>query len=196
MACQLSNLSIQCNNKLHNISIMENLKYPLGTFNPSDNRWNLNPTENIDYLAQYPKLVAIAIADLSDIQMQTPYRPGGWTVTQLVHHIADSHMNAYIRFKLSLTEVDPTIKPYEEGEWAKLPDSNLELVSTALDILKALHTKWAVIMKSMTDSDWKKRYHHPADGSYVDLATARKMYHWHSAHHLAHITSLIHREKW
>lgn len=175
---------------------MENLKYPIGTFDSLDNRWNLSAKDNIDYIAHYPALVWEAIKNLTDDQMQTPYRPGGWTVTQLVHHIADSHMNAYIRFKLSLTEIDPTIKPYEEGEWAKLPDSNVELIGAALDLLRALHTKWAGLMESMTDDDWAKRYHHPADNSYVDLTTARKTYHWHSAHHLAHITTLVKRNNW
>lgn len=170
---------------------MNDLKYPLGTFDPEDERWNLSPSENIEYIAQYPFLIKDTISDLTNDQMQTPYRTGGWTVTQLVHHIADSHMNAYIRFKLSLTETDPTIKPYEEGEWAKLPDSNLDLINTSVDLLIALHSKWACLMKLMTDSDWAKRYHHPADGNHVDLETARKMYHWHSAHHLAHITRLI-----
>jgi len=141
-------------------------------------------------------LLRQSIENLSDQQMQTPYRPGGWTVVQLVHHIADSHMNAYIRFKLSLTETDPTIKPYEEGKWAKLPDSNLTLINSSLNLLKSLHTKWAALMNQMSDQDWNRRYHHPADGSYVDLSTARKMYHWHSAHHLAHITNLIQRENW
>ena len=175
---------------------MEDLKYPLGIFDPLDEQWNLSLSENIEYIVQYPTLVKDAIADLTDDQMQTPYRPEGWTVTQLVHHIADSHMNAYMRFKLSLTETDPTIKPYEEGEWAKLPDSNLELIGSSIDLLNALHTKWADLMNSMTETDWTKRYHHPDDGSYVDLATARKMYYWHSAHHLAHITRLVKRENW
>ena len=175
---------------------MNDLKYPLGTFDPIDTQWNLKSAENIAYLAQYPSLVVQAISNLTDEQMQTPYRPGGWTVTQLVHHIADSHMNAYIRFKLSLTELDPTIKPYEEAEWAKLPDSNLELIESAVHILRAIHTKWTVMMRAMTESDWAKRYYHPADSIYVDLATACKMYHWHSAHHLAHITRLIDRKGW
>ena len=175
---------------------MDELKYPIGKFDASDITWNISPDQNIKYIAEYPERIIEVISKLDDTQMQTPYRPGGWTVTQLVHHIADSHMNAYIRFKLSLTETDPTIKPYNESEWAKLPDTNLRLISTALDLLKALHIKWASLMQSMSDKDWNKRYHHPEDGSMVDLSTARKMYHWHSAHHLAHITKLIERENW
>jgi hypothetical protein len=175
---------------------MKDLKYPIGTFGALDPRWNLSAEENICYMAHYPHLISAAISGLTEEQMETPYRPGGWTVTQLIHHIADSHMNAYIRFKLSLTEIDPIIKPYEEAQWAKLPDSNLKLINTTLVLLKALHTKWATLMESMKDSHWAKRYHHPASSSYVDLGTARKMYHWHSAHHLAHITRLIERENW
>jgi len=175
---------------------MSDLKYPVGQFSATDLQWNLSPETNIDYIANYPNLLADTISNLSDEQMLTPYRPDGWTVVQLVHHIADSHMNAYIRFKLALTESDPTIKPYAEGEWAKLPDSNLDLIPSAIDLLHALHTKWAAVMSNMTEEDWDRRYHHPADGSYVDLATARKLYLWHSAHHLAHITELIKRKNW
>jgi len=175
---------------------MNDLRYPLGKFIATDARWNISTELNVAYLMEYPDLLNNTVSKLSEEQILTPYRPGGWTVTQLVHHIADSHMNAYIRFKLSLTEVDPTIKPYEEGEWAKLPDSIPELTNTTLALLKALHTKWSALMQSMSSDDWNKRYHHPADGSFVELATARKMYHWHSAHHLAHITKLIERENW
>ncbi len=175
---------------------MENLKYPIGRFDALDQRWNLNKSENIKYIAQYPALISKAISNLDQDQMQTPYRLGGWTVTQLVHHIADSHMNAYIRFKLALTEISPTIKPYEEAEWAKLPDSNLELIGASLDLIKALHIKWAALMESMTDNQWTRKYQHPSDKSNIDLATVCKLYHWHSAHHLAHITRLIERENW
>lgn len=182
--------------KIHNISIMDELKYPIGKFDASDPRWNVAAQQNIQYIAEYPEKIINTIAKLDTSQMQTAYRPDGWTVTQLVHHIADSHMNAYIRFKLSLTEIDPTIKPYDEAEWAKLADSTPALINTTLQLLKALHIKWSGLMQSMSDTDWKKRYHHPEDGSFVDLATARKMYHWHSAHHLAHITKLIERENW
>lgn len=175
---------------------MSDLKYPLGRFEPLDTRWNLKPSENIEYLAQYPSLLQHTISDLTDDQMETAYRPEGWTVTQLVHHISDSHMNAYIRFKLALTEDHPIIKPYEEAEWAKLPDTHLELIDSSINLLKAVHTKWTALMKAITESDWTMQYQHPADGSYVTLSHARQMYHWHSAHHLAHITRLIERKEW
>lgn len=173
---------------------MQNLKYPLGKFDPLDSQWNIEQSENIDYIANYPSQLKTTINKLSKAQLQTPYRPGGWTVIQLVHHIADSHMNAYIRFKLALTANDPTIKPYAESEWAKLPDYNLEMLDMSLQLLQALHAKWSNLMHAMTESDWSKRYHHPKDDDYVELEVARRMYHWHSAHHLAHITSLIVRE--
>lgn len=175
---------------------MKDLKYPIGTFDALDPQWNLTAVNSITYLAKYPQLLWETIANLTDDQMETPYRTGGWTVTQLIHHITDSHMNAYIRFKLSLTETNPTIKPYEEAEWAKLPDYNLEMIPVSISLIKALHTKWANLMDAMTESNWDRRYVHPVDGRYVDLVTACKMYHWHSAHHLAHITQLVERENW
>ena len=126
--------------------------------------------------------------------MKTTYRPGGWTVTQLIHHIADSHMNAYIRFKLSLTETEPTIKPYEEAEWAKLPDYKLKMIPVSISLITALHTKWSNLMDALKIEDWNRLYRHTADLSYVDLATSRVMYHKQSAHHLAHIAILVERE--
>ena len=173
---------------------MKDLKYPIGTFDDQDPQWNLSAGDNIAYIAKYPQLLWATIANLTDHQMKTPYRPGGWTITQLIHHIADSHMNAYIRFKLSLTETEPTIKPYEEAEWAKLPDYKLKMISVSISLITALHTKWSNLMDALKIEDWNRLYRHTADLSYVDLATSRMMYHKQSAHLLAHIAKLVERE--
>lgn len=174
----------------------ENLSYPIGKFNTNDPRWNISVNQTISYLASYPEELWDLIEPLTDDQMETPYRPSGWTITQLVHHIADSHANAYIRFKLALTEDDPTIKPYREAIWALLPDNPLELIGTSIGMLRAIHARWTYLMAHMTDDDWSRRYYHPDDEEYVELYTARKIYHWHSAHHYAHISALITRENW
>lgn len=175
---------------------MTDLKYPIGKFDASDKRWTIGKDHSIDYLFHYPNLLFDTINGFSESQMLTPYRLGGWTVSQLIHHIADSHMNAYIRFKLSLTELKPTIKPYNEGKWAELPDSNLELISLTKNMIVALHAKWGFLMRSMSTEQWTKNYYHPEDQKYVELSTALKMYHWHSAHHLAHITTLMKIKNW
>lgn len=175
---------------------MDKLRFPIGSFDIHDARWSASFAENINYLYDFPGLLWEAISPLTDDQMQTPYRPDGWTITQVVHHIGDSHINAYTRFKLTLTEDRPTIKPYEEARWAELPDSNLELIGTTMNLIRAIHNKWTALMREMSPSDWDRQYLHPANGQSYSLDHARKMYHWHSAHHLAHITSLVERENW
>ena len=175
---------------------MENLKFPIGQFNAQDDRWNISKIETLKYFKSHPDLLSTAIKSLTNEQLMTPYRPGGWTICQLVHHIADSHMNAYIRFKLTLTEIDPAIRPYDEGAWAKLPDSNLQLISASISTIKGLHAKWSGLMADLSDEQWKMRYYHPGDETFMPLDVAANMYHWHSAHHLAHIISLMERENW
>jgi len=123
---------------------------------------------------------------MSESQLDTPYRPGGWTIKQVIHHIADSHMNAYSRFKMALTEDNPTIKPYDESAWAKLADASLA-IDSSMAIIKAVHFKWAVILESMTDEDFQKTYFHPEKKRSQTLAEVTLMYTWHSKHHLAHV---------
>ncbi|MDE3188037.1 MAG: putative metal-dependent hydrolase, partial [Acidobacteriota bacterium] len=133
-------------------------------------------------------------AGLSDVQLDTPYREGGWTARQVVHHVADSHANAYVRFKLSLTEDWPTVKPYDEAAWAKLPDSRLP-IDASLSLIAALHARWVALLESLTAEDFRKGYIHPELGR-QDLATALAIYEWHSRHHTAHITGLRARQSW
>lgn len=151
--------------------------------------------EAIATIKSFPTQIFTAVSPLSVAQLDTPYRPGGWTVRQLVHHCADSHMNAFIRFKLALTESNPTIKPYEEALWANLADASLPIESS-LAIIKAIHMKWGVILDSMEPEDFKKTYFHPEKKRSQELEEITLMYAWHSQHHLAHVQHLVLRENW
>jgi hypothetical protein len=134
------------------------------------------------------------VAGLDDAQLDTPYREGGWTVRQLVHHVADSHANSYIRFKLALTEDWPTIKPYDEKAWANLADSQMP-IDVSMALIAALHTRWVNLLGSMSEGDFSKGYTHPENGKQT-LAVALAIYDWHSRHHVAHITALRARQGW
>jgi hypothetical protein len=136
-----------------------------------------------------------AVTGLKDDQIDTPYRDGGWTVRQVVHHVSDSHMNAYIRFKWAMTEDAPTIKAYEEAEWAKLKDSQLTPAEISLTMIESLHARWTVLLRSMTAEDFQRRFTHPDSGPH-DVDWLLSLYSWHGDHHLAHITNLRERMKW
>jgi len=136
-----------------------------------------------------------AVTGMSDEQLYTPYRTGGWNVRQVVHHVADSHMNSYIRFKLALTEDVPTIKPYDEAACAKLPDAAAP-VEPSLKLIEALHDRWVVLLNSLTDDQWQRTFRHPDRPSLIRLDTNLGLYSWHSKHHLAHITGLKQRMGW
>lgn len=177
-----------------NIDI-EFLKYPIGKFSLPEVVTNEAIAESIENIKAFPSHLFKAVSRLSVQQLDTPYRPGGWTVRQLVHHCADSHMNAFIRFKLALTEENPTIKPYEEAEWAKLADSELPIESS-LVIVQAIHYKWGILLDSMQAQDFKKTYFHPEKNRSQELEEVTLMYAWHSQHHLAHILHLGMRENW
>ena len=142
-----------------------------------------------------PERLRAAVAGLNDAQLDTPYREGGWTVRQVVHHIADSHANAYIRCKLALTEDWPVVKTYDEAAWAKLPDSRLEPIDDSLALIDALHARWAVLLEALSDEEFQKGYEHPQYGR-ANLAKGLAMYEWHSRHHTAHITNLRARKGW
>jgi uncharacterized damage-inducible protein DinB len=137
-----------------------------------------------------------AILNLDEQKLHTPYREGGWTVHQLVHHIPDSHVNAYTRFKLALTEDEPTIKPYDEAAWAELADSAACEPEVSLDLLEALHRRWVALLRSLGDDDYARTLRHPEHGRTFTLDQMLAMYGWHSEHHLAHIARLIERERW
>lgn len=171
------------------------LRYPIGRF--------VRPTEIsaadragwIDTLADAASLVRGAIAGLTDEQIDTAYRPGGWTIRQLVHHVPDSHMNSYIRFRLALTEDNPTIKPYEEAMWAELADAKGPLVDTSICLLECLHKRWVALLRTLTEEQWKRTFDHPESGT-LSLETNLGIYAWHTRHHVAHITALRERMGW
>lgn len=171
------------------------LKYPIGKFQKPHNISFDDIKGAIEEIKNFPKFLESTIKVLSDEQLDTNYRPGGWTVRQVVHHCADSHMNAFIRFKLALTEENPTIKPYDEAAWANLDDSKLP-IEISLGILKNIHFKWGVILGQMTESDFAKTYFHPESQKSVPLNEVTLMYCWHGKHHLGHIQALFLRENW
>jgi hypothetical protein len=136
-----------------------------------------------------------AVRDLSDSQIDTPYRPDGWTVRQLVHHIADSHMNAFMRMRKGLTERDPEIMAYNEKAWAELVDSRHAEIDLSLTLLDSLHRRWSMMLRSMTEAEWQRTFQHPERGA-VRLDNNALLYAWHGRHHVAHITALRQRERW
>ena len=171
-----------------------NMKYPIGIFQLDDemtssviNTW-INEIENL------PRLLRNAVKNLDDEQLNTPYRSGGWTVRQVIHHVADSHLNAYVRFKLALTEENPIIKPYDETKWAELADYNMPIEPSLL-LLEALHKRWTYLLRSLTSADLEKTFIHPDSGE-VSVRNNIGIYAWHGKHHLAHITSLCNRRGW
>lgn len=147
-------------------------------------------------IQQCPGLLEAAISNLDEHQLNVAYREGGWTSKQVIHHVADSHMNAYIRFKLALTEDNPIIKPYDEAAWAALSDTNNLPVNISLTLLHALHTRWVELMKNMSEADWQRTIFHPEHKREISLWNMLATYAWHGKHHAAHITSLRERMKW
>jgi hypothetical protein len=172
----------------------EDLSYPVGRFDRAAPITSEMRTPAIAALAALPDNLRRAVNGLSEEQIASPYRPNGWTVRQLVHHIADSHMNGYIRLKLALTEDNPTIKPYDQDRWAGLPDSSLPL-DISLDLTDALHARWAAVWRSLQASDYARTFIHPELGA-LTIETHLQLYAWHSRHHLAHITNLRSRSGW
>jgi len=174
---------------------MTDLRYPIGKFNYDGPLTEEKRQRLIGDIAQAPANLRSAVKGLSEAQLDTPYRPGGWTVRQVVHHVPDSHMNSYVRFKLALTEDEPTIKPYAEGRWAELADTKATPVEVSLTLLDSLHDRWVRLLRSLSPEDWKSAFHHPERGP-MTLEHALAMYAWHGRHHVAHITSLRERSGW
>ena len=170
------------------------LQYPVGRFVPPGNITAEDRSLHIQTLRLLPGDLRAAVNGLSDAQLDTPYRPEGWTVRQVVHHGADSHANSYVRFKLALTEECPAIKAYDEAAWAKLADSGLP-VEVSLRWLDAMHERWVELLESMSEEDFQKAYIHPKMGQ-QKLETTLALYDWHSRHHTAHITRLRERMGW
>lgn len=171
------------------------LRYPIGRFHAPAQLDDAVRLGWIEEIASLPARLRGATAGLTEEQLDTPYRPDGWTVRQVVHHVADSHMNSWIRFKLALTEEQPTIKPYAEDRWAELPDSRELAIEPSLVLLDALHERWAVLLRSMSEADFARTFVHP-DSGVVSLSRNLGIYAWHGNHHLAHITSLKKRLGW
>jgi hypothetical protein len=175
---------------------LEALRYPIGRFQPPDRLTDADIHQSIDTIAQLPANLEQAIANLDAVQLQTPYRPAGWTVQQVVHHLPDSHMQAYTRFKLALTEDNPIIKPYAEDRWATLSDSQLVAVDVSLTLLHALHRRWVALMEAMNAEQWDRTYFHPEHQCSFALKEIVCQYAWHSRHHLMHIVKLRERMGW
>jgi DinB superfamily len=169
-------------------------RYPIGKYEsqPYSEKQKENWINDIKFL---PQSIENALQNLDEAQQNTPYREGGWTVKQLVHHVADSHMNAYIRFKLGLTEDNPTIKPYEEGLWAQLSDSTLP-TNLSVTILHAMHTRWYHLLTNIKAEEWNRTVFHPAQKKEITLWNLLGIYSWHSRHHTAHITKLREANNW
>ncbi|MDQ3221417.1 MAG: putative metal-dependent hydrolase [Acidobacteriota bacterium] len=172
----------------------EDLSFPIGKFNSEYNPTPESRLEFIKTISDLPSNLTAAVSGLNEGQIDTPYRPGGWTVRQTVHHVADSHFNSFCRFKLALTEDLPTIRPYYEDRWAELGDNNVS-AELSLKIIEGLHSRWASLLESMSDLDFQKRFNHPETGAWT-LEKALAMYAWHSRHHTAHITRLREKNGW
>ena len=174
---------------------MNDPRFPIGKFH-----YEGPPSEDqkhgfVDDIAQTPAKLRAAVKGMSDAQLDTPYRPGGWTVRQVVHHVPDSHLNSYVRFKLALTEDEPTIKPYAEDRWAELADTKSTPIDVSLTMLESLHDRWVRLLRSLTAEEWKRTFRHPDLGP-MTLEKTLALYAWHGRHHVAHITELRARSGW
>jgi uncharacterized damage-inducible protein DinB len=171
-------------------------RYPIGKFQYDDDPSRAAIDRSIATIASMPQSFRAAVAGLDDRQLDTPYREGGWTVRQVVHHVPDSHMNAYIRCKLALTEDKPTIKPYNEADWARLGDIATVPIDVSLTLLDTLHERFVALLRSMSDADFERCYIHPEHNRAVPLREVVALYAWHGRHHTAHIMSLRERNGW
>ena len=174
---------------------MEDLRYPVGRHQRPETLNAAQRQAAIDSIAATPRAMRDAVRGLDEAQLDTPYRPEGWTVRQVVHHVPDSHMNAYTRTKLALTEPTPTIKPYDEAAWAKLEDTRSTPIETSLVLLEVLHDRWVRVLRSMTAADFTRTLNHPESGV-MSLDQLLALYEWHGRHHVAHIVNLRQRNGW
>ena len=176
------------------------LRYPIGNEDEQEeykSEYNEQlKTRLLNYIKMLPANLEYAIQNLDASQLETPYRPGGWTIKQLVHHVADSHINAYTRFKLGLTEDNPTVKPYDQEAWARLSDTEKLPINISLTLLHALHARWSQLLDDLTESQWERTVYHPERKVNISLWELLKSYAWHSRHHVAHITALRERMNW
>lgn len=172
---------------------LERLRYPVGRFEPPSGPLPAaTRTAMIDEIAAVPAALRAAVAPLADDVLDTPYRPGGWTIRQVVHHVPDSHMNAYVRFKLAMTEEHPTIRTYDETAWGELADAREADIALSLSLLEALHARWTGWLRTLGEADWRRGFDHPEMGA-LTLDQLLALYAWHGRHHLAHVTGLLGR---
>lgn len=174
---------------------MTDPRYPIGHFTMPDRLTDADRQQAIDAIAAAPAGLRLAVEGLDAEQLDTPYRPEGWTPRQIVHHVPDSHLNAYIRFKLALTEEEPMIKPYDQTLWAELPDARHTPLETSLTLLEALHVRWVALLRALAPEDFERGFKHPEMGR-LRLDQIVALYAWHGRHHTAHITSLRDRMGW
>ena len=170
-------------------------RYPIGKFDKSITVTKEMKSEFINTIETHPSQLRKEVENLSQQQLDTPYRDSGWTVRQVIHHLPDSHINSYVRFKLALTEDNPQIKTYEEHLWAELQDSFKTPIDVSLNLLESLHKRWAILLRSLTDKQFEKTFQHP-EWEKITLSTTLALYAWHSKHHLAHITELKKKMGW
>ena len=187
---------IRPESKTEAAAVMDDLRYPIGPFRYTGEGSPARREQWIGEIAAAPDQLRAAVAGLSPAQLDTPYRPEGWTVRQVVHHVPDSHLNAYTRIKLALTEEEPTIKPYEEARWAELPDARTGPIEPSLALLQFLHQRWLLLLRNLRPADFARRFRHPEHGRMFGLDEVLAMYAWHGQHHVAHITSLRRRMGW
>lgn len=171
-------------------------RFPIGRLEYAGPGDGASRASSIKTIAEAPARLREALRGLASDQVETPYRDGGWTLRQVAHHLPESHMNAYIRFKLALTEEKPTIKPYDEARWGETADVRGTPVDTSLRLLEALHERWVVLLGTLRGDDWNRQYVHPGYGKTFTLDHALALYDWHSRHHVAHITSLRQHKGW
>ncbi len=175
--------------------MQEDPRYPIGKFDQSITVTIKMRNDFIKTIEALPLQLRMEVENLSQKQLDTPYRDGGWTIRQVVHHLPDSHINCYVRFKLALTEDNPQINTYEEHLWAELQDSFKTPIDVSLSLLESLHKRWAILLRSLTDKQFEKTFQHPEWGN-ITLSKTLALYAWHSKHHLAHITELKKKMGW
>jgi hypothetical protein len=175
----------------------EELRYPVGKFNWPQTVSESERRKMMEEIAAAPAALRASVEGLNRTQLETPYRPGGWTIKQVVHHLPDSHFNAYARFKLALTENEPVVKPYDQAKWAELPDSQTVSIEVSLALLEGMHERWLALLRAMNPADFKRGFRHPEyEGKLFPLEQVLALYAWHGRHHIGHITSLRLRNRW